>query len=225
MSAEKPTESSQGSLAESRENNRRMRRRRDIQDSTAIAATTPTTSVPSTPKNKQIDADYSHKQSEEATTSSNIVTNGSTTFGEDFIPFVISDPSDDEPGRRRRRRGTDRTNERQRESEKKSDRDGDDTTVRQFSERQAMSKSDQVPTSDHAKGKSQMAGSEREWDRGKDTAARDDKRNGHGRDRKRKYDEYDDGYSNHKQRVEVGSRKCPWVTHLDLNRCSNVAEM
>jgi hypothetical protein len=25
--------------------------------------------------------------------------------------------------------------------------------------------------------------------------------------------------------VEVGLRKCPWVTHLDLNHCSNVAEM
>jgi hypothetical protein len=212
MSAEKPTES----LAESRMNNRRMRRRRDLQDSTATA------SVPSTPKNKQIDADYSHKQSKEATASSNIVTNGSTTFGEDFIPFVISDPSDDdEPGPSRRRR-TDRTNDRQRESDKKSDRDGDDTTVR---ERQAMSKSDQVPTSDHVQGRLKMAGSEREWDRGKDVAARDDKRNGHGRDRKRKYDEYDDGYSNHKRRVEVGSRKCPWVTHLDLNHCSNVAEM
>ena len=161
------------------------------------------------------------------TTSLNIDTNGSTTFGEDFIPFVISDPSDDDlkPGPSRRRR-TNRENEREHETEKKTDRD--DTTSRQLSERQANSNSDlsQVPTSDRVNGKSKMPVSEREWDRGKDAADdKNDRRNGHGRSRKRKYEEYDDGYSNQKQRVEVGSRKCPWVADLDLNRCTNVAEM
>ena len=226
MSAEKMTDRSQGSLNESRKNTRRMRRRREPQDSAA----TPTTSVPSTPKNKQIDADYDHKQSQEATTSSNVVTNGSTTFeeGEDFIPFVISGSSDDdEPGPSRRRRRTDRTSERRREAEKTSDRD--DTNGRQLSERQAMSNGDfnDVPTSDRVKGKSKMSESEREWDRGKEVADVDkhDRRNGNGRDRKRKYDEHDDRYSNHKPRVEVGLRKCPWVAHLDLDHCSNVAEM
>lgn len=224
ISAGKTTDSSQASLAESRKDTRRTRRRRrELQDSAA----TPTTSVPSTPKNRQIDADY---KSKEATTLSNIVTNGSTTFeeGEDFVPFVISDPSDDEPGPSRR---TDRTNERQRETRKKYDRN--DMTDRQLSERQVMSNSDlanEVPTSDHVKGKSKMPRSEREWDQGKEdaTLADDvgyDKRNGRWRDRKRKYDEYDDGYSDRKRRVEVGSRKCPWVNHLNSNSCSNVAEM
>ena len=160
-----------------------------------------------------------------ATTSLNIVTNGSTAFEEDFIPFVFSDPSDDKPGPSRRRR-TDRTNERERETEKNSD--GDDITGRQLSERQAISNSDlnEVPTSG-VKGKSKMPVSEREWDREKEAVADDkyDRRNGHGRNRKRKYEEYDDGHSNQKQRMEVGSRKCPWVADLDLNRCTNVAEM
>ena len=161
-------------------------------------------------------------------TTLNGVTNGSTTFEEeeDFIPFVISDPSDEKPSPSRRRR-TDRTNERERETEKSSDRD--DTAGRQPSERQAISNSDlnDVPTSDRVKGKSKMPLSEREWDRGKEAAADDkhDRRNGHGRSRKRKYEEYDDRYSNQKQRVEVGSRKCPWVADLDLYRCTNVAEM
>jgi hypothetical protein len=139
----------------------------------------------------------------------------------DFIPFVISDSSDDEPGPSRRR---DRTNERYREAEKKSDRDA--TPERQLSGRQTTSNSDfnQVPTSDHAKGKSKMAESGREWDRGKE-ADRYDRKNGHRRDSKRKYEEYDDGYSNQKKQAEVGSRKCPWVAGLDLNSYSNVAEM
>ena len=162
------------------------------------------------------------------TTSLNmIVTNGSSTFEEDFIPFVVSDPSDsdDKPGPSRRRR-TDRTNER--EDDKNFDRD--DTTVRQqISERQAISNSDlnEVPTTDRVKEKSKISESEREWDRGKEAVTYDkhDRRNGHGRNRKRKYEEYDDGYSNQKQRVEVGLRKCPWVADLDLYRCTNVAEM
>lgn len=162
-----------------------------------------------------------------ATTSSNIVTNGSTTFeeGEDFIPFAVLDPSDDKPGPSRRRRA-DRTNERERETEKNSDRD--DATGR---ERQAISNRElnEVPTSDHVEGKSKMPVSEREWDRGKEVVADDkyDRRNGHGgRNRKRKHEEHDDGYSNQRQRVDVlGSRKCPWVADLDLYRCTNVAEM
>jgi len=44
-----------------------------------------------------------------------------------------------------------------------------------------------------------------------------DRRNGNGKKRKRKHEKFDDGYSNQKQRVEVGSRKCPWVADLDLN--------
>ena len=146
------------------------------------------------------------------TTSSNIVANGSTTFGEDFIPFVVADSSDDKPGPSRRRT-TDRTNEGERETDKNFNRG--DTSGRL----------NEVPTSDRVKEKSKML--EREWDRGKEAVADDkyDRRNGHERNRKRKYEECDDGYSNQKQRVEVGSRKCPWVTDLDLNRCTNVAEM
>jgi hypothetical protein len=141
------------------------------------------------------------------TTSSNIVANGSTTFGEDFIPFVVADPSDDKPGPSRRRR-TDRTNESECETDKNFNRD-DTTGPLQISERQATSNSDlnEVPTSDRVKEKSKMPVSEREWDRGKGAVADDDKydrRNGHDRNRKRKYEEYDDGYSNRKQRVEVG---------------------
>lgn len=173
MASAERTESSPQSPAEPRKSYRRTRRRHERQNSADI---TPTNSVPSTPR---IDKYSSHKQSKEATTSSRITTNGSTTFeeGEDFIPFVISDPSDDEPGPSRRR--TDKTNERYREN-----RDA--------------------------------------------TAAAEDRhdgKNGHRRDRKRKYEEYDDEYSNQKQRAEVGSRKCPWVAGLELNRCLNVAEM
>jgi hypothetical protein len=154
------------------------------------------------------------------TTSLNVVANGSTTFKEDFIPFVISDPSDDKPGPSRRRR-TDRTNERERENS-----DQNDTTGRQRSERQAISNSDlnEVPTLDRIKVKSKKPVSEREWDRGKEAVA-DDRGNGNGKKRKRKHEKFDDEYSNEKQRVEVGSRKCPWVAGLELNRCTNVAEM
>jgi non-canonical poly(A) RNA polymerase PAPD5/7 len=225
MSAEKMTENSQLSLAEPRKN-RRMRRKRELQDSAAPDITPTTRSVPSTTRSRH---EHSHKQSIEATISSNIATNGSMTFeeGEDFIPFVISDRSDDdEPGPSRRR--TDRTNERQREAEKISDRDA--IAGHQLSGRQAMSNGDlnEVPTSDCVKEKSNIPGLERERDRqGKEAVADDryDRKNGHRRDRKRKYEEYDDGYSNQKQRAEVGSRKCPWVAGLDLSRCSNVAEM
>lgn len=144
-------------------------------------------------------------------------------FEEDFIPFVVSDTSDDKPGPSRRRR-TDRTNERERET---SDRD--DTTGPHLSEQQEVSNGDlnEAPTSDRVKEESKIPVSKREWDRGKEDVTDDkyDRRNGHGRNRKRKYEEYDDGYSNQKQRVEVGSRKCPWVADLDLNRCTNVAEM
>lgn len=158
------------------------------------------------------------------TTSSNIDANVSTTFGEDFIPFVVEDPSDDKPGPSKRRR----TDEGERETDENVNRD--DTTGRlQTSERQAASNGDlnEVPTSDRVKEKSRMPASEREWDRGKEPVADDkyDRRNGHDRNRKRKYEENDDGYSNRRQRVEVGSRKCPWVADLDLNRCTNVAEM
>jgi hypothetical protein len=167
------------------------------------------------------------------TISLNTATNGSTKFEEDFVPFSISDSSDDKPGPSNRRRRTDRTNERERETEKNSDRE-DNTTDRQLSgRRQAISNGDlnnEAPTSDFVKGKSEkIPESEREWDRGKKEAVADDRydrRNGHGGNRKRKYEEYDDGYSNQKQRrEEVGSRKCPWVADLDLNRCTNVAEM
>lgn len=172
--------------------------------------------------------------------------NGSTTFEDDFIPFdsISPDPSDDnQPGRsRRKRRRMDRINEREREereTEKHSDRD--DTTGRQqLSERRQTITTNndlgKVPTTSDRdrvkKGKSKML-PEREWDRGKEAVvvADDDKydrRNGgNGKNRKRKHDD-DDGYSGskQKQRVEVvGSRKCPWVANLDLNRCSNVAEM
>ena len=161
------------------------------------------------------------------TTSSNIVANGSTTFGEDFIPFVVADSSDDKPGPSRWRRKTDRTNEGEHETDKNANRDDTTGRLQISAERQEISNSDlnEVPTSDRVKEKSKMP--EREWGRGKEAVADDkyDRRNGHERNRKRKYDEYDDGYSNQKQRVEVGSRKCPWVADLDLNRCTNVAEM
>ena len=193
---------------DSRKTSRRTRRRREQQDSVAKS----TTNLPSTPKNNKQTDDYSHEQSKEATTSSNIATNGSATFeeGEDFIPFAISDLSDDEPGPSRRRR-TERSDER----------------GRGLSERQATSNDlNEVPTPESVERKSKIPGSEREWDRGKE-AVTDDKygRNGHRRDHKRKYDEYDKGYSKQRQRLEVGSRKCPWVANLDLNRCLNVAEM
>jgi hypothetical protein len=35
----------------------------------------------------------------------------------------------------------------------------------------------------------------------------------------------DDGYSNKKQRTDAASRKAPWVTGLNWERCNNVAEM
>ena len=171
--------------------------------------------------------------------------NGSTTFEDDFIPFdsISPDPSDDnQPGRsRRKRRRMDRINERERERETEIHSDRDDTTGRQqLSERRQTitTNSDlgKVPTTSDRdrvkKGKSKML-PEREWDRGKEAVVvadddKYDKRNGgNGKNRKRKHDD-DDGYSGskQKQRVEVvGSRKCPWVANLDLNRCSNVAEM
>ena len=226
MSAEKTPESSGPSLAEPRKRNRGTHRRREPQDSAATNDIIHTTSVPSTstPRNNGQMNENSHKEYKEATAnSSNIVTNGSTTFeeGEDFIPFVISDSSDDEPGPSRRKN---RTNGRHRETEKNSDRDA--TDGRQLSERQAMSNSN-WNASDRVKGNSKMPESERQGDRGKEAAPDDryDRKNGHERDRKRKYDGYDDGYSNQKRRVEVASRKCPWVAGLELNRCSNVPEM
>lgn len=79
----------------------------------------------------------------------------------------------------------------------------------------------------------------REWDRGKVRVRepsppsdqrkrrersweRDQKDSG----RKRKHDTtFDDGYENKKQRTDAASRKAPWVSDVNWESCTNVAEM
>lgn len=63
---------------------------------------------------------------------------------------------------------------------------------------------------------------EREWDKGKGKAReRDD---GGGRKRKADFDR-NDGYSNKKERTDAASRKAPWVTDVDWDGSTNVAEL
>lgn len=146
--------------------------------------------------------------------------NGNTrTFaeGDDFIPFTLSDPSEDEAGPSMR--NSDRKGK-GRETEKKAIAE-DLTTVDIGTKK--PSERDQVKQDE----KSKPPHSEREWDRGKDARDNDrrDRRNDPDSSRKRKHDDYDDGYTNKKERMDAASRKCPWVNGLDLERCRNVAEM
>ncbi|KAF8625741.1 hypothetical protein AX17_006768 [Amanita inopinata Kibby_2008] len=74
---------------------------------------------------------------------------------------------------------------------------------------------------DKGKGR-EVSPSTREWDRGK---VRDDDDRQHG---KRRYDmifDFNDGYSNKRQRVDANSRKAPWLERFDWESCKNVAEM
>lgn len=45
--------------------------------------------------------------------------------------------------------------------------------------------------------------------------------------RKRKADEidYNDGYTNKKERLDANSRRAPWVAGVNWEKCNNVAEM
>ncbi|EJF66211.1 hypothetical protein DICSQDRAFT_152192 [Dichomitus squalens LYAD-421 SS1] len=63
----------------------------------------------------------------------------------------------------------------------------------------------------------------REWDRGK----RKEKEREEHAGRKRKVEEIDfnDGYTNKKQRIAAASRRAPWAQDVDWDRCVNVAEM
>ncbi|KAI0672801.1 hypothetical protein C8Q78DRAFT_970483 [Trametes maxima] len=72
---------------------------------------------------------------------------------------------------------------------------------------------------------------EREWDKGKSKGRGKEKereRGGGGEHagRKRKVEEvdFDDGYTNKKQRVAAASRKAPWAQDVDWESCANVAE-
>ncbi|KAI0256600.1 hypothetical protein BJV78DRAFT_1117458 [Lactifluus subvellereus] len=63
---------------------------------------------------------------------------------------------------------------------------------------------------------------EREWDKGKGKAReRDD---GGGRKRKADFDR-NDGYNNKRERMDAASRKAPWVTEVDWDGSTNVAEL
>jgi non-canonical poly(A) RNA polymerase PAPD5/7 len=70
-------------------------------------------------------------------------------------------------------------------------------------------------------GVEEEALSTREWDKGKAKAKDRD----HGR--KRRHDEIDfnDGYTNKKQRTDAASRLAPWAGDVDWERSKNVSEM
>ncbi|KAF8163696.1 hypothetical protein B0H34DRAFT_652140 [Crassisporium funariophilum] len=143
---------------------------------------------------------------------------GTSTFeeGEDFIPFTFSDPSDDEN-----------------EAGPSSDQAKHGETDRYGGDKEEE-RGDTGSLSERAKDKSKRRESEREWDRGKgEDDYADDRADSYGgrngtasrNSHKRKYDDYDDGYANKKQRLDAASRKSPWVYNLELERCKNVAEM
>lgn len=193
--------------------NRRQRRRREKGKSTD----TPEASGSSTPKEKP---QKNRKPSSSKAADSFLPTAEDTKFeeGEDFIPFTFSEAPDSEADIHRRINGQERTRERDQErSNKGKGKARDDTPPRS-----ELTERDQTPP---ARTK------EREWDRGK---ARERSRerekdkdvgeSGH----KRKYEmvfDPSDGYANKKQRTDASSRKAPWVNHLDLDSCNNVAEM
>jgi len=197
----------------------------------------------------QPEAESSRTQSDDRDTplqngsSSNDVNHGETstatskaTFsaGDDFIPFVFSDGSSDEIDGYRNTGGVkDKDKGREKFPDSSSRVHGGDET-------KGGVRDDTPPMTEWAKGK--LNGRDRtpptrEWDKGKAREhSRDgDRRRDNPRERdsdrsegKRKYDmvfDFDDGFANKKQRTDALSRKAPWVTGLDWDRCNNVAEM
>lgn len=65
----------------------------------------------------------------------------------------------------------------------------------------------------------------REWDRGKKKVGRDTE--AEHASRKRKVDEVDhsDGYSSKKYKADPGLQKAPWVWDMDVDSCTNVAQL
>lgn len=154
--------------------------------------------------------------------------------GLDFIPFVYGDGSDEETGTKNRRdtKGKGKAIEedigldRQGPSRKKeeTDREGGYRDVIELS--CATDKSSRT--------------FERDWDKGKRYPENDDSRRRNGRidrdkererDRngshKRKYNEYENDQTHEikRQRSDAFSKKCPWMSGVDLEKCRNVAEM
>ncbi|KAI9510267.1 hypothetical protein F5148DRAFT_617508 [Russula earlei] len=75
---------------------------------------------------------------------------------------------------------------------------------------------------DRQRKKDEEAPLERDWDKGKGKMReRDD---GGGKKRKVEFDR-SDGYSNKKERTDAASRKAPWVTDVDWEESTNVAEL
>lgn len=156
---------------------------------------------------------------------------------QDFIPFLLSDTSDDDAPRDRSRK----INSPTRGMYKGERKTRDDVS---FNEPPTEKYREQSPSSRKERERGRGNGKERErsqergrrdLDReGDEDRARDGDRS-RGEDRhperhgtKRKYEmlfDPRDGYSNKKQRSDAASRKAPWVAGLNWHRCKNVAEM
>ena len=195
--------------------------------STPFVRDTSTTDVNGNVQKTQLTEDRSEETS---TNSTQKQKQGEETFeeGADFIPFVFSDNEEEEEDPSPSRRIYDRKGKGKEEVEVEVLDEHALTDSREGKSKRDHGEDSR--TSDR-KGKSRARDpsprrSEREWDRGKKREREDDeryeRRNG---SHKRKHDEYDDGYTNKKQRLDAASRKSPWVNGLNLDRCHNVAEM
>ncbi|KAI0647467.1 hypothetical protein C8Q79DRAFT_907770 [Trametes meyenii] len=83
------------------------------------------------------------------------------------------------------------------------------------SEEAEPAQEDWPPERELDKGKGKVRGKERERERRGEHA---------GRKRKVEEVDFDDGYTNKKQRVAAASRKAPWAQDVDWESCANVAE-
>lgn len=145
--------------------------------------------------------------------SKKITESRSVAFGQDFIPFDLSESSDEEEN----------------DSKSGKDRKGKQKAI----EDEYLSDRERVY---REKGKDRdvppwrrgfLETSEREVDHGKREHDRGDDRQSWRDGNKRKYDEYqgDDRNQSRNQRFDSLSNKCPWLKGVDLEKCRNVAEM
>ena len=134
--------------------------------------------------------------------------------GDDFIAFAPSDSEEDDGAATVRSKKADRKG-------KGKDMGGDEELLDEL-----IVTKIEPGMAPEAKGKSSRA-ARRERNRENEVNGEEqyDRRSERESGRKRKYDEYDDGYANKKERVDAASRKSPWVNALELDKCRNVAEM
>lgn len=225
--SQKPNTSIASETSQSR--SRRVRKRERTTARKRLSANgSSSTSGPSTPRTNNGEPQETNKENN-STFATNVSTNATSMFaeGDDFIPFTFSDSSDNEAGPSTSKRDMKGKGKELDVSVDDADVNDVENTDRGKRETRVEYPNKSARAQEKSKTREPPAGprkSDKERDRGKyyDDADRYDDRNKSG---KRSYDDYDDGYANKKQRTDAASRKCPWVAGLELERCSNVAEM